>query len=76
MYDNRSKNIYIRSDAMQWQIPVSIKVTTRLFMLVLTVLEILRLEMFDFENLGQSHRVQHSQWSHSMTNINVYKSHT
>ena len=30
--------------------------------------------MFDLENFGQVHRVQHLQRSHSMTNIIVYKS--
>ena len=35
---------------------------------------ILRFEMFDLENLGQGHRVQHSQFSHSIANINIYKS--
>ena len=33
-------------------------------------------KMFDLENEGQSHGVQHSQWSHSMVNINLYRSHT
>ena len=29
--------------------------------------------MFYLENLGQGHGVQHLQWSHSMTNGNIYK---
>ena len=32
--------------------------------------------MFDLENEGQGYEVQHSQWFHSMANINLYKSHT
>ena len=27
----------------------------------------------DIENEGQGHGVQHSQWFHSMANINLYK---
>ena len=41
-------------------------------MLALIDFEILRLEMFELEMLVQGHRVQHSQWSHSLLNINVY----
>ena len=33
-------------------------------------------EMFDLENIGKGHGAQHSQWSHSIANINLYKSHT
>ena len=36
----------------------------------------LLLEKFDPENSGRSHRLQHSQWSHFMANVNLYKSHT
>ena len=28
----------------------------------------------DLENIGQGHDVQHSQWRHSMANINLYES--
>ena len=38
-----------------------IKITARIFMLALTDPEIIRFEMFDLENLGQGHGVQHSQ---------------
>ena len=31
-------------------------------------------KMFKFEN-GQVHGIQHSQWSHSIANINLFKSH-
>ena len=31
------------------------------------------LEKFDLENVGQGHGVQHSQWSYSIVNINLYK---
>ena len=41
----------------------------------LTVSEILRFKIFDLKNLGQDHRVQHSQWSNSIVNINFSKSH-
>ena len=34
------------------------------------------LEKFALENLGLYHGVQHSQWSRSMANINLYKSHS
>ena len=33
-------------------------------------------KMFDIENEGQGHGVQHSQWFHSIANINLYKRHT
>ena len=32
--------------------------------------------MFYLENEGQGHGVKHSQWFHSIANINLYKSHT
>ena len=32
--------------------------------------------MFDLENESRAHGVQHSRWSHSMANINLYRSHT
>ena len=41
----------------------------------LTISEIFAFEIFDHEKLGQNHEVQHSQWSHWMANINLYKSH-
>ena len=33
-------------------------------------------KMFDIDNEGQCHRVDRSQCSHPMANINLYKSHT
>ena len=33
-------------------------------------------ENFDRENLRQGQGVQHSQWTHLMANINLYKNHT
>ena len=33
-------------------------------------------KIFDLENESQGHGIQHSQWSHSMANVNLYKSHT
>ena len=50
------------------------KVIAHIFMLALTVFEILRFEMFVDENVGQGHRVQHLQWFNLMTNINLCKS--
>ena len=41
----------------------------------LTVFEILTFETFDLEKLGQSQRVQHSQWWYSMANVEIYKCH-
>ena len=32
-------------------------------------------KVFDLETEGQGHEVQHSQWSHSVTSINLCKSH-
>ena len=55
----------MRNDAIRL-----IKVTTRIFVLALTVSEILRFQLFDLQNLGQGHQVQHS-----MANVNHYKSH-
>ena len=49
------------SDAFRWRIPTSIKVIASIFTLVPTVSETLRFEMFDLENLGQVHGVQHLQ---------------
>ena len=63
----------IRSGVIRWQISTSVKVST-LFTLSLTISEILRFEMFDLENVGQGHLVQHSQWNHLVANINFYKS--
>ena len=36
----------------------------------------IKFQMCDLKNSGEGHGVQHSQWSHSMTNINLYESHT
>ena len=45
----------IRNTAIQWQISTSIKVLARIS--TFTVLDILRYEIFHFENLGQGHGV-------------------
>ena len=42
-----------------------------IFDLVISVIEIFTLKNHDFENVGQSHEVQHSQWRHSMKNIRI-----
>ena len=66
----------IRSDAVRWQISNSIKVIAHILMLALIISEILTFRNVDLENVGRGHGVYHSQWSYSMTYINVYKSHT
>ena len=63
----------IRNDAMRWRISTSIKVIAHFY--ALTMFEILTFQMFDLANLGQGLRAQHSQWWHSMANINLCKSH-
>ena len=65
----------ICSEAVQWSIPTSITVTACIFKLAFAVYEVLTFEVFVLENLGNGHKVQHSQSSHSMANISVYKSH-
>ena len=44
------------------------------FVIDLTIVKILTCQIYVLKNVGQGHKVQHSQWSHSMTNINFYKS--
>ena len=48
------------NDAILWQISMSIKVVTCISALALSVSEILMLQMFDFECLGQCQRIQRS----------------
>ena len=75
MFDlEKQVKVIVRCDAIRWRIRTSTTVVKRIFTPILTVSEILRLETFDLENLGQGHGEQHSQWSHSTMNINVYKS--
>ena len=38
-----------------------------------TVFYIFTFEIFDLEKPGQGQRVQHSQWCHSIANIEIYK---
>ena len=40
------------------------------------VSKILTLQICDLENLDESHGVQRLEWVHSMSNIDLYKSHT
>ena len=54
------------NDAIQWQILTFVKAIMHICVQALTVSEILTLQMFSFENLGQCHEVQRSQLSHSM----------
>ena len=67
----RELNIY--NGAIRWRISTSVKVIRCIFVIALTVSEILMFQMSDLENLGQDHGVQQSQWSHSIANINLYK---
>ena len=46
-----------------------------IFAIALIISKIPTSQICDLENLGQGHVVQHSQWSQSMANINLYKSH-
>ena len=64
----------IRNNAIRWRISTSVKVIARIFTLALAVFEIWTFQMFDFESLGQGHRIQHSQLCHSMANGNLYES--
>ena len=48
-------------DDTRWQISTSINVIIRIFTPALTACDILTLQMFDLENLGQGDAVQHSQ---------------
>ena len=54
---------------LQLQISKSVKTVWPIFKLALTISEILAFEIFDLANVGQGHRVQLSQWCHSMANI-------
>ena len=65
----------IRSDAIQWRIPISLTVVHSIFALAFTVSEKLRFEMHDLDNLGQGHRVLQSKVYFSMVIIKVCKSH-
>ena len=40
----------------------------------LTVSDMFTIQMFDLENVGQGHQVQHSQRCRSMANAKLYKS--
>ena len=68
----------IRSSVIRWQISNIKSVVLRISALALTVSDISTFEMFDLDNLGQDHRVQHSQGCHSLANINanLHKSHS
>ena len=43
------------------------------FASVLIVSDILTIQIVDLANADQGHRVRHSQWHHSMANINIHK---
>ena len=59
---------------IRWQISTSRKVILEQFSLALTIFsrKNSHFKIHDLENVGQGHDVQHSQWSHSMANINLY----
>ena len=49
------------------------KIVQCIFMLALTISEILTFKMFDLKKVCHGHRVQLSQWSHSMAKIKINK---
>ena len=55
----------IRNGVIQWRISTSVKVIWRITATGLNVSHILTFQICDRETLGQGHKVQHSQWSHS-----------
>ena len=67
----------IRSGAIRWLIPTFIKVVLDNFSIALTVCRSYILYDFqkfcDFENIGQSHAEQLSQWRCWMANVNTEK---
>ena len=66
----------IHNDVIQQRLLTSVKVIWRIFAIALTVSDIVIFLICDLENLGPDYGVQHSQWTHSTANINIYKSHT
>ena len=74
-----------KSRSRSWRItftvaPLDIKFLTSILMAIVMLhfpaFDKITVEKFDLENLGQGHGVNHSQWSSSMENIDVYKSRT
>ena len=61
----------ICSDAIRWRIPTSIKVAALVFILTVSVSEILRFNIFDLENVGQGQNAKFMQWHHSMANAQL-----
>ena len=59
----------------RWML-ISIKVIARIFTIALAVSKILSYRLFHLANLGQGHPVEHLQWCHSMSNIDLYKHNT
>ena len=51
----------IRCGAIRWYMSNSISVISRIFVLALSVFEIITITNIDLENLGQGDRVQHAQ---------------
>ena len=65
----------IRSEAIRWQIPDFLSDgNSNVCIFIAFTYQNSHLKM-KLENLGLGHGLQHSQWSHSMANINLYKSH-
>ena len=72
----------IRSGAIRWQIPDFMSDRNNILIFPAFACQNNHLK-FDLENVGQGNRLQHSQWQHSiyniqhsMANISLYKSHT
>ena len=51
----------------------SIKDESCIFVLALTVNEILTFEIFNLKKIGQGHGLQLSEWHHFIANIKIYK---
>ena len=70
----------IRNCFIRWLMSNSIKDVLDHFSLALIVFRIsynyIITRKFDLNNIDQGHDAQHSQWCHSMVNINVYKCRT
>ena len=68
--------INIHNCAIQRWISTSASHMTRFFAISRTVSVMCTFQICNFHNLIHDHRVQDSQWSHSMANIKLYKSPT
>ena len=65
----------IRNGPIRWQISICINFIHEHFALALTVFQILILEIFDLEKVGQGLGVQHWQCRSQIANVKIYKRH-